>query len=51
MKGERHSPLTDNIHHIVFLTSELSIEKKIKYFKQAACSQSIVFAINILHAQ
>ena len=34
-----------------FLASELSIEKKIKYSKQAANSQSMGFAINISHAQ
>jgi hypothetical protein len=34
-----------------FLASELSIEKKIKYSKQAAYSQSMGFAINISHAQ
>ena len=34
-----------------FLASELSIEKKIKYSRQAANSQSMGFAINILHAQ
>ena len=34
-----------------FLASELSIEKKIKYSKQAAYSQSVGFAINISHAQ
>ena len=33
-----------------FLASELSIEKKIKYSKQAAYSQSMGFAINISHA-
>jgi hypothetical protein len=30
-----------------FLASELSIEKKIKYYRQAAYSQSMGFAINI----
>ena len=34
-----------------FLASELSIEKKTKYFRQAAYSQSMGFAINISHAQ
>jgi hypothetical protein len=34
-----------------FLASELSIEKKIKYSRQAANSQSMGFAINISHAQ
>jgi hypothetical protein len=34
-----------------FLASELSIEKKIKYSRQAAYSQSMGFAINISHAQ
>ena len=43
--------LTDNIHQYCFLASELSIEKKIKYSRQAAYSQSIGFAINISHAQ
>jgi hypothetical protein len=33
-----------------FLASELSIEKKIKYSRQAANSQSMGFAINISHA-
>jgi hypothetical protein len=33
-----------------FLVSELSIEKKIKYYRQAAYSQSMGFAINISHA-
>jgi hypothetical protein len=34
-----------------FLASELSIEKKIKYPRQAAYGQSMGFAINISHAQ
>ena len=34
-----------------FLASELSIEKKKKYSRQAANSQSMGFAINISHAQ
>ena len=34
-----------------FLASELSVEKKIKYSRQAANSQSMGFAINISHAQ
>jgi hypothetical protein len=34
-----------------FLASELSIEKIIKYSKQAAYSQSMGLAINISHAQ
>ena len=34
-----------------FLASELSIEKKIKYSRQGANSQSMGFAINISHAQ
>ena len=34
-----------------FLASELSSEKKIKYSRQAANSQSMGFAINISHAQ
>ena len=34
-----------------FLASELLIEKKIKYSRQAANSQSMGFAINISHAQ
>jgi hypothetical protein len=34
-----------------FLASELPIEKKIKYSRQAAHSQSMGFAINISHAQ
>ena len=33
-----------------FLASELSIEKKIEYSKQAAYSHSMGFAINISHA-
>jgi hypothetical protein len=34
-----------------FLASELSIEKKFKYSRQAAYSQSMGIAINISHAQ
>ena len=34
-----------------FLASKLSIEKKIKYSRQVAYSQSMGFAINISHAQ
>jgi hypothetical protein len=34
-----------------YFASELSIEKKIKYSRQAAYSQSMGFAINISHAQ
>jgi hypothetical protein len=42
--------LTDNSSYC-FLASELSIEEKIKYSRQAAYSQSMGFAINISHAQ
>jgi hypothetical protein len=35
----------------LFLASELSIEKKIKYSRQVAYSQSMGFGINISHAQ
>ena len=41
--------LTDNSSYF-FLASELSIEKKIKYSRQAANNQSMGFAINISHA-
>ena len=34
-----------------FLVSELLIEKKIKYSRQAAYDQSMGFAIDISHAQ
>ena len=34
-----------------YVASELSIEKEIKYSRQAAYSQSMGFAINISHAQ
>jgi hypothetical protein len=43
--------LTIKYSSYCFLASELSIEKKIKYSKQAAYSQSMGFAINISHAQ
>jgi hypothetical protein len=47
-----HTPTYDPSFPLeVDLASELSIEKKIKYSRQAANSQSMGFAINISHAQ
>jgi hypothetical protein len=39
------------VKSLTWLASELSIEKKIIYSRQAANSQSMGFAINISHAQ
>jgi hypothetical protein len=51
-KGELYVCMIDRKYSsYCFLASELSIEKNIKYSRQAACSQSMEFAINISHAQ
>jgi hypothetical protein len=42
---------TESYSSYCFLASELSIEKIIKYSRQAANSQSMGFAINISHTQ
>jgi hypothetical protein len=43
--------MIDRQYSSLFLASELSVEKKIKYSRQAGNSQSMGFAINISHAQ
>jgi hypothetical protein len=62
LKGKHNSVLVKGLYQTecmidrqyssyCFLASELSIEKKIKYSRQTAYSQSMGFAINISHAQ